>query len=248
MKTAVPSLIAGTAVLFLLCGCATSLETPIRKTQLCTSPQPLRVAVLPPRIHPDIAPENIKAEKPLFKRLIDGRGMVVTSTSASRDIGLQIVSGLTKAGKYERIFTVEDEEEARRLNADTLMTVTVWDYRTVHLGANKQYPWMALCGPLMSQYWMRWQTIEARLEWEVRLTSVADESVIYRNRLKRRYTSPVRSASGHYFTDKMLSFLQNRAAPDFIGELFGLEMTLPPENAPSVPEDNQSTGQTIPAT
>jgi hypothetical protein len=37
----------------------------------------------------------------------------------------------------------------------------------------------------------------------------------------------VRSASGHYFTDKMLSFLQNRAAPDFIGELFELEMAVP---------------------
>ena len=80
----------------------------------------------------------------------------------------------------------------------------------------------------MAQYWIRWRTLEARFEWEVKLTSIADGSTLYRKRLKREYTSSVRSASGHYFTDKMLSFLQNRAAPDFIGELFELEMAAPP--------------------
>lgn len=247
MKTAVPLFLTGTAVLFLLCGCATSVETPIRKPQPCLFPQPLRVAVLPPRIHPDIEPANLKAEKPFYKSLMDGRGVVVTSSSASKDIGLEIVSVLTKSGKYDRIFTVENEAEAQQLNADTLMTVTVWDYRTVHLGANKKYPWMALCGPLMSQYWMRWQTLEARLEWEVKLTSIADGSVLYRNRLNRQYTSPVRSASGSHFTNKMLSFLQNRATPDFIGELFGLGMALPPKEEVQSATESQSTEQTIPA-
>lgn len=234
--------------MFLLCGCATSVETPIRKPQPCSSPQPLRVAVLPPRIHPDIDPANLKAEKPFFKRLMDGRGIVVTSSSASKDIGLEIVSALTISGKYERIFTVENEAEAQQLNADTLMTVTVWDYRTVHLGANRKYPLMALLGPLMSQYWIRWQTLEARLEWEVKLTSITDNSVLYRKRLKRQYASSVRSASGHYFTDKMLSFLQSRATPDFIGELFEREMTLPPTEETTPEPDNQSIAQTMSAT
>jgi hypothetical protein len=233
MKTAVPLLTTGMAVLLLLCGCATSIETPIRKPQLCPSPQPLRVGVLPPRIHPDLEKDNLKAEEPLFKQLMDGRGVVVTSSSAAEDIGLEIVSTLTQANKYQRIFTVENEEDARQIGADSLLTVTVWDYRTVQLGSNKKYPMMALLGPLMSQYWMRWRTLEARFEWEVKLTSIADGSTLYHKRLKRAYTSPVRSASSRYFTAKMLSFLQNRAAPDFIGELFGLEMLPPPAEKPT---------------
>jgi hypothetical protein len=228
MKAAVPLLIAGTAVSFLLCGCATSVETPIRKPIPATKPNPFRVAVLPPRIHPNIEPDNLKPESPLYKQLVDGRGMVVTSASASKDIGLEIVSTLTQAGTYERIFTVENGEEAKQFGADSLLTVTVWDYRTVQLGSNKKYPLMALFGPLLSQYWIRWQTLEARFEWDVRLTSMTDGSTLYHKRLKREYTSSVRSASGRHFTNKMLSFLQNRAAPNFIGELFGLEMPAPP--------------------
>ncbi len=230
MKTAVPLFTFGMAVLLLSCGCATSLESPIRKPQLCPVPQPLRVGVLPPRIHPDLERANFKPEKPFYKQLADGRGIVVTSGSVTNDVGLKIVSALTQAGKYERIFTVGNEDEARRFGADSLLTVTVWDYRTVQLGANKQYPLMTLLSfPFLAQYWLRWQTIEARLEWEVKLTSIADGSTLYRKRLKREYTAPVRSASGKHFTNKMLSFLQNRAAPDFIGELFGLEMIPPPE-------------------
>lgn len=228
MKTAVPLNLIGMAVLFVLCGCATSVETPIRKPQLCPAPQPLRVAVLPPRIHPDLEKANFKAEKPLYNQLMDGRGLVITSASGSKDIGLEIVSTLTQAGKYQRIFTAENEEDARKYGADSLLTVTVWDYRTALLGSNKNYPLMTLLSPLLSQYWLRWRTIEARFEWEVKLISIADGSTLYRKRLKRAYTSPVRSASGHHFTDKMLSFLQNRAAPDFIGELFDLEMITPP--------------------
>jgi hypothetical protein len=228
MKTAVPLLTTGMAVLFILCGCATSVETPIRKPQRCSAPQPLRVAVLPPRIHPDLEKANFKAEKPLYKQLMDGRGVVITSGSASKDIGLEIVSTLTQAGTYQRIFTVENEDDAKNCGADTLMTVTVWDYRTAVLGSNKKYPLMAALSILQSQYWLSWRTIEARFEWEVKLTSIADGSTIYRKRLKRAYTAPVRSAAGHHFTDKMLSFLQKHAAPDFIGELFALEMAVPP--------------------
>lgn len=225
MKAAVPLFATGMAVFLLLCGCATSIETPICRPQLNPVPQPLHVGVLPPRIHPDLEKDNLKADKPLYKQLMDGRGIVVTSASISSDIGLEIVSTLTQAGKYQRIFTVANEEDARQTGADALLTVTVWDYRTALLGANKNYFWMVLTSPLLSQYWLRWRTLEARFEWEVKLTSITDGSVLYRKRLKQSYTSPVRSASGRYFTDKMLSFLQNRAAPDFIGRLFSLEMT-----------------------
>ena len=228
VKTAVPLLIAGTAVFFCLCGCATSIETPVRKTVPSGSPQDLRVAVLPPRIHPDLQKENFQSGGPLIPLLIDGRGIAVTSVDTAEDIGLKIVSSLTLAGKYRRIFTVENEEEARRAGADALMTVTVWDYPTTLLGSNKNFFWMAPTSLALSQYWMRWRTIEADLEWEVRLTSMQDGTVLYRNRLKKSYTAPVRSAFGHHFTDKMLAFLQTRAAPDFIGELFELEQIEPP--------------------
>lgn len=227
MKPADPLNLIGLAVLLVLCGCATSIETPIRKRQPVPAPQSLRVGVLPPRIHPDLEKENFKAEKPFYLQLLDGRGTVVTSASPSRDIGLKIVSTLTQAGTYQRIFTVKDEADARQIGADALLTVTVRDYRTVQLGSNLNYPLMTLLSPLMSQYWIRWQTLEARLEWEVQLTSIADGSTLYRKRLKKQYTSPVRSASGRHFTNKMLSFLQNRAAPDFIGELFELETAVP---------------------
>lgn len=245
MYNAVPLKFIGTAFLFLLCGCATSLETPLRRIQPGPAPQPLKVAVLPPRIHPDLEPQNFKPDQPLYKQLVDGRGVIITSAAASKDIGLSLVSTLTRAGKYDRIFTAEDEEEARNLGATALMTVTVWDYRTVLLGANKKYFWMAPTSLLMSQYWLRWRTIEARFEWEVKLTSTTDGSALYRKRLKRAYTSPVRSASGSHFTNKMLSFLQNRAAQDFIGELFELEMTAPATQQLLPAEENQSVAQTV---
>jgi hypothetical protein len=227
MKTAAPLLCAGTAVFLCLFGCATSTETPLRKPVLQSTPQALRVAVLPPRIHPDLEKDHFKPDTPLVPQMLDGRGIIITSASASKDIGLEVVSTLTLAGKYQRIFTVQNEEEARQSGADTLMTVTVWDYRTALIGSNKNYFWMAPTSLLMSQYWMRWRTIEARFEWEVKLTSLADGSTVYRKRLKKSYTAPVRSASGRHFTNKMLSFLQNYAAPDFIGELFELDMTDP---------------------
>ena len=96
--------------------------------------------------------------------------------------------------------------------------------------------------------WLRWRTIEARFEWEVKLVSAADGAPLYRKRLKRAYTSPVRSASGSHFTNKMLSFLQNRAAPDFIGELFELETAAPAAEDALPAEKNQSVEQIIPAT
>lgn len=241
MKPADPLNLIGLAVFFILCGCATSIETPIRKPEDVPAPQSLRVGVLPPRIHPALAKENIKAEKPLYLQLLDGRGLVVTSGTPSKEIGLKLVSTLTKAGTYQRIFMVEHEADARQLGADALLTVTVLDYRTVLLGSNTKYALMTLFSPLMSQYWIRWKTLEARLEWEVTLTSMTDGTTLYHNRLKKQYTSPVRSAWGHHFTDKMLSFLQNRATPDFIGELFDLDMVSPPvEN--NDPEPSTSSG------
>ena len=229
MNSAVPLRVLGTAALLFQLGCATAIETPLRKPQPQPAPSPLRVGVLPPRIHPSLTAAHFKSDTPLYQQLLDGRGITVTSPDATNDIALEIVSTLTQANTYQRIFTVQNEDEARQLGADALLTVTVWDYRTVQLGANYLYPVVTLLGPLMSQYWVRWRTLEARLEWEVKLTSLTDGSTLYRNRLKRAYTSSVRSASGHHFTDKMLSFLQTRATPDFISELFALETAPSPK-------------------
>jgi hypothetical protein len=239
MKAAVPVFIIGTAVLFLLCGCVTSPETPLRPAKPCFTPDPLKIAVLPPRIHPDLYPENLKTEKPIGQLFFDGRGVVITSADASKDIGLSVVSALTQAGKYERIFTVENEEEARKLGAEALMMITVWDYRTVLLGSNKNYFWMLATSPLMSQYWIKWRVIEARLEWEVKVTSLSDGSTISRNRLKKSYTASVRHALGRYFTQKMLSFLQYHVTPAYIGELFELTPTAEPPAEPQPPAQDK---------
>jgi hypothetical protein len=224
------------AVFVLLCGCATPQESPLHPPQRSAVAKPWRVAVLPPRIHPDLDPDKLAANTPLAPLLLDGRGLTVTSTALSRDIGLKLVSTLTQAGAYERIFTAADERAAAHAGANALMTVTVWDYRTVLLGSNKNYVRMALLSPLFSPYWIRWRTIEARLEWEVLVTSAADGSTLYRKRLKRAYTAPVRSASSKHFINKMLSFLQNQATPSFIGELFmnsSIEESIPEITKPS---------------
>ena len=224
MKTAVPLLVAGAVVCLCLCGCATSMESPIRRAQVCESTQSLRVAVLPPRICSELAPGNFRSEQPFFKQFLDGRGLVVTSADASYDIALEVVATLTQAGLYERVFLVEDRQEAERLGATGLLAVTVQDYRAVLLGANTSGFWVFLTSPLMSQYWLRWRTIEARFDWEAHLLSLESGETLYSKHLKRSYTSPVRSAFGKHFTNKMLSFLQKRAGPDFIGELFSLRM------------------------
>lgn len=224
----------------LLSGCATIHETPVMRPTASKNSQLLRVAVLPPEIHPSLLPGNLKPDRPFYHQLLDGRGVVVTSSTASRDIALELVAWLTAADQYDRIFTVADEEEARKLGANALMSVRVWDYRTVQLGSNRNYATAALLSPLMSQYWIRWRTLEARLDWQIALRSIETGDLLFRNQLKKSYTAPVRSAFGKHFTNKMLSFLQNRAAPDYIGELFGLEMAAIPEKPSRNPLRNPS--------
>ncbi len=224
-------LAAGSAAWLCLSGCATSFESPIRQIQPCDTPKPLRLAVLPPRIAPGLLPAHFQADKPLILQLMDGRGVSVTSTSASQDIGLEIVAALTRARVCERVFLAADLAEAKQLGANSLLALTVQDYRAVQLGANPTGFLMVLTSPLMSQYWLRWRTIEARFDWDAQMISMTDGSTLYRQQLKRSYTSPVRSASGEHFTNKMLSFLQERAAPDFIGELFQLNMRYRPEDS-----------------
>ncbi len=228
-KSAVPMLYAGAAVCLCLCGCATSVETPLGRPWACSDPQPLHVAVLPPRIHADLSPERFRGDTSLFKLLLmDGRGVAVTSADADREIALKIVSTLTQAGVYERVFMVEDLQEAEQLGADCLLAVTVYDYRTVLLGANSSVFWALPLGPLMPQYWIRWRTLEARFDWEVHLASLETGETLYRERLQRGYTSPVRSAWGDHFINKMVSFLRDRATPNFVGEVFSLRMMMYP--------------------
>lgn len=230
MKTAVGSLLACAAVSFCLCGCATSRETAIRRPLYEPSSPKLSVGVLPPRVDASLRPSNLEGEPhSILMQLMDGRGAVVGSANASRDIALETVSTLTQAGTFSQVFIVKDREEAERLGVDSLLAISVRDYRTVLLGANGSGFWMYLTSPLMSRYWIRWQTIEARFDWEAQLFSMDDGEMLYSKRLQRSYTSPVRSATGGHFANKMLSFLQNRTAPDFIGDLFSLPMIHTPD-------------------
>ncbi len=228
-QNAVRLFTAGTVAWLCLSGCATSIESPVGRPRPLSAPCPLRVAVLPPRINDDLLPDNIQPGKPFIQQLLDGRGTVITSANASRDIGMGLISTLAQAGLFERIFLVTDRAEAEQLGADALLAVSVHDYRAVQMGTNRTGWLMTLTSPLMSQYWMRWRTIEARFDWDVHLVSMADGSTLFERRIQRAYTAPVRSASGEHFSNKMLSFLQGRTAPDYIGELFELNMRpLPP--------------------
>ena len=227
MNAAVQLMFACTAASLCLCGCSTIQETPIRRPGLVPAPYPLRVGVLPLRIDSSLLPENLTPEKPFLARMIDGRGIVVGSATPAHDIALEVVSTLSQAKLFERIFLVEDRKDAERLGADSLLALTVHDYRVVMLGANPTGLWATLTSPLMSRYWLRWQTIEARLDFDAQLITMEDGSTLHQKCLRKTYTSPVRSASGKLFAEKMLSFLQNRVSPDFIGELFSLQMVAP---------------------
>lgn len=210
------------------------MDSPIQPIRPLARPEPVCVAVLPPRIHPSLRLPDFKPENAWYQRLADGRGSVVTSTIPEQHIALDVVATLTRANRYRRVISVLTTEDARRLGADQIMVCTIHDYRTVLLGANSRYPLMAATSLLMSQYWIRWMTLEARLDWEVEMTSLQTGDSVFKRRLSRNYTKTVRYAVSPYFTEKMLTFLRCEATPVFVGEMFGLEFM--PEGAdPSAP-------------
>jgi hypothetical protein len=186
-------------------------------------PLPLKVAVLPAKVASPLAPENLEPETAWYQQLADGRGVVVSSKTTPSDIPVMLVSTLSVVNQYESIFPVASVEEAARLGADEVMLCIVRDYRTVLRGANARYPWLMILGPLAPQYWIRWLTIEARLDWEIQMWSLKTGEQTRQVRLERRYVMTVRYALGSHFTDKMLAFLRFQASPELIADLFQIE-------------------------
>jgi len=218
----------------LAAGCATTRDTPLSLLVPRETALPERVAVLPAKVAAKLAPDNLAPESEWYQMLADGRGVVVSSTTTPTDIPVMLVSTLSLVNQYQSVFPVASVEDAARLNADEVMLCIVRDYRTVLRGANSRYGWLMVLGPLMPQYWIRWLTIEARLDWEIQLWSLRTGELTFQSRLQRSYYKTVRYALGSHFTDKMLAFLRFQASPELIAELFQFETRSPAgEEAPS---------------
>lgn len=204
-------------------GCATTHDTELRVLVPREQPLPLKVAVLPAKVAAKLAPANLAPETAWYQQLADGRGMVVSSTTTPSDIPVMLISTLSLVNQYESIFPAASVEDAARLGADQVMLCIVRDYRTVLRGANARYPWLMILGSLAPQYWIRWLTIEARLDWEIQMWSLKTGEQTGQVRLERRYIKTVRYAMGSHFTDKMLAFLRFQASLELIADLFQIE-------------------------
>lgn len=224
---AVP-LVALAAILF--SGCASLRDTRFSRIVPLPAPEPVRVAVLPPRIPDALRPGQLPPEGEWYERLAAGRGLVVTSATPERDLTLALVGNLSLGNAFTRVFPAADAAEAAHLGADRVLQVTVHDYRTILRGANSRYSLVVLLGPLFPQYWVRWLTLEASLDWEVELRRVDDGTRTFARRLERHYYRTVRYALGAHLTDKMLAFLRGPASTEFIGELFLLDMAELPDD------------------
>lgn len=229
------ALLAASAVF--AAGCATTHETEFHVLVPRQWPLPLKVAVLPAKVATPLAPENLVPENAWYQQLADGRGVVVSSKTTPGDIPVMLVSTLSMANQYESIFPVASVEEAARLGADEVMLCIVRDYRTVLRGANARYPWLMLLGTLAPQYWIRWLTIEARLDWEIQMWSLKTGQQTRQMRLQRSYFMTVRYALGSHFTDKMLVFLRFQASPELIAELFQIQTRPRPGPEPELEID-----------
>ena len=114
--------------------------------------------------------------------------------------------------------------------------MTVHDYRTIVQGANTRYVWVSLLWPLMPQYWVRWLTVEARIDWEVTVTEAATGRTLARGRHRSSTFKTVRLALPRYFQEKLLRILLKEASPKFVYELFLYHL------APLAPELPPATG------
>lgn len=227
MKAAVQALVLLTAA-FLLAGCASVRDTRFSRLLPQDLPQPHRIAILQPTVVPELQPENLTGEGSWYLRLLGGRGLVVTGEALDRDAGLALITTLTRSGQYERVFAVGSIADARRLGADRLLVWTIHDSRTIIRGANSRYPLVILLGPLMAQYWIPWLSLEARIDWEVEMRSLATGEVTFQRRLQRSYYRTVRYALPSYLVRKMLTFLRFEAMPEYVAEIMMLD-TLGPE-------------------
>lgn len=203
-------------------GCAATRDTQFSAIVAQRTTESRRVAVLPPHVADFLREENLTPESAWWQRLLDGRGGVVTSRKPEAEIRLALIASLSLAGKYRRVFAADSIEEARRLGADSILQCEVYDYRTIVRGANRRYPLSLLLSPVFAPYWMRWLSLEARLDWDVTIYSLTTSHVAFQRRLAQSYYRTTRYSYTR-LTDHLLSLLRDDAAPEFIAEMFLLE-------------------------
>ncbi len=211
---------------FTVSGCATTQDTPLRRLVPLAEPEPYRLAILPPVIDDCLQPDNLQPEYPWYRRLLDGRGAVMASADAPKDIAMMLCVTLGSSyGNFCRgVCTASTPEEAVSRGADHLLISRIHDYRTILRGGNARYVWVVLLGPLVPQYWIRCLTLEARLDWEVEIVDARTGRREFYRRYAQSYFLTVRHARQKYFQPKMLDFLRFQATPEFIGELFMLDL------------------------
>ena len=210
-------------------GCASIRDTEFSVLVPPSRPEPWRIAVLVPEVTPALRPENVKSEGAWYEFLLGGRGTVVTGSDLSREVGLALIATLTQAEKYQRVFPVNSEAQARELRADRILSCRVYDCRTILQGANLRYLWTVPLG--FPQYLVRCLTLEARLDWDVQMFNLTDGTEVFHRRLQRSYYKTVRSVLPYKLIDKMLTFLQYEAVPEYVVELFLLDTAVPAEAA-----------------
>ena len=211
------------ALFLMLAGCASLHDTTFSPILPRREPEPWRVAVLPPLVAPHLLPENLKAESDWYERIFDGRGAVVTSPDIAKDAALALATTLTIADRYRRVVLVKSLEEAGAMGATHALIWTVHDYRSILRGANPRGAWMLILGPLAPQYWIRWLTLEGKLDWDVEILDLATKQPVFAQRQARSYFKTVRYAQNKYLMSKMLGFLRFEACPEFVCDLFAIE-------------------------
>ena len=227
----------GTVVLvaLLLPGCVAVRDSVLGPIWPQKQADPLKVAVLPPRIAARLRPENLQPESRWYERLLDGRGAVVTTAEPETDVQLGVVTALTCARKYARVFPVDSMDRARELLADQVLLTTVHDCRAIIRGANGRYPLTLVLSPffLFPQFWIRWLTVEARIDWEVTMLDTRTGQRTYHRRLQRSYYKTIPYGLPRYLTRSLLGFLLYEASPEYVCELMLVDM-LP---VPAAPDD-----------
>lgn len=224
---AVVGILAVLLAAFLISGCAVTSDTEFGRIVPRAEPAPWRLAVLPPRIDSVLRPENLKPESSWYARLLDGRGGVVGSAEPEKDVAMLLGVTLARSRFCQGIGPAASPEDAIARGADHLLICTVHDFRTILRGGNARYAWVVLLGPLVPQYWIRCLTLEARLDWEVEIVDIRNGRREFYRRHSRSYYKTVRYAFPSYFQDKMLNFLRFEATPEFVGELFMLDLREP---------------------
>jgi hypothetical protein len=225
----------GMAFLF-LCGCAEVRDSTFPRIAQAPTTEPFRVAVLPATADAALLPENLEPERPWYVRIFDGRGTVVGSLTPAEDARTSLIATLSQTRKYQRVFPAETREKARALGADRVILLTVHDYRAVNAGGNVRYGLVLVLAPLMPQYWIRWMTMEARIDWELEVQDAATGARVSLDRRQAVYARTMRYAWPRYLYDKMLTFLVYEASPKYVCEAFQIVAPSPEDHPASAGE------------